>query len=91
MSDDLYLHLTDQQRALFIAMLEQENNKKLGISFSNKGEDEENIRRIAYLDGGRDMLTHLLLFDEKLAAQKEQEKQRLLDDTTANPFDQPSF
>lgn len=80
MSSDssLYLLLSPNQEAILIAALERENAKKLGVTFNTPADDAEQIRRIAYLDGGRDMLEFLLTLDEKLLQQKEEEKQQLL-------------
>ena len=77
----LYLLLSPNQEAILIAALERENVKKLGVAFNTPADDAEQIRRIAYLDGGRDMLEFLLTLDEKLLQQKEEEKQQLLGNT----------
>lgn len=88
MSSDssLYLLLSPNQEAILIAALERENAKKLGVTFNTPADDAEQIRRIAYLDGGRDMLEFLLTLDEKLLQQKEEEKQQLLGNNQPPPF-----
>ena len=91
------LNLTEEQIALIQHLRSIEIAKKFDeIRFENPDEDTRTIRRTIYLDGGLDMLKYLLEFDQKLAEQKEQEKQDLLQKQRGDlpqdptPFDHPA-
>lgn len=92
--DDRFLKFTPDQLVLLRQISGMEMSKRLAVRFTDPANDQENIRRAAYLDGGLDMLQYLLDFDRQLMQTAEELKQETLQNqqdgpSTADLF--PSF
>jgi hypothetical protein len=89
--NQLRFRWTPEQLALLETVLNAELKKQLQVRFENLSDDEKNIRRITYLTGGVDMLEYLLDFDQMLDQAAEDEKQKLLDNTSASTSTTSTF
>jgi hypothetical protein len=72
------LNLTEAQVVIIQHLRSIEMGKKVDVEYTHAKDDQENIRRSVYLDGGLAMLKYLLGFDAAYLAQMEEEKQALL-------------
>ena len=72
------LHLSEEQAEKLNHLRGLELLKITEMRFDRIDDDQQNIRRQIYLQGGIDMISYLLEFDLKLEQKLEAEKQQLL-------------